>query len=38
MKKVCVLGAGYVGLFSAANLLTDNDLDFILNNMVVFFL
>ncbi len=25
MKKVCVLGAGYAGLFSAANLLTDND-------------
>ena len=26
MKKVCVLGSGYAGLFSAANLLTDNDL------------
>ena len=25
MKKVCVLGSGYAGLFSAANLLTDND-------------
>ena len=26
MKKVCVLGSGYAGLFSAVNLLTDNDL------------
>ena len=25
MKKVCVLGSGYAGLFSAANLLADND-------------
>ncbi len=31
MKKVCVLGSGYAGLFSAANLLTDNDLKFEIN-------